>query len=68
MHAEFSIGHFGDERLKKRGALLVRRMVMRRTVCLHRLAGSEAEERRFGRWLGHESMSVRRFTKSRFKL
>jgi hypothetical protein len=36
----------------------VRRMVMGGTVCLRRLAGSEAEERRFGRWLGHDRVTV----------
>jgi hypothetical protein len=33
-------------------------MVMRGTVCLRRLAGSEADERRFGRWLGHDRVTV----------
>ena len=36
----------------------MRRMVMRGTVCLRRLANSEAEERRFGRWLGHDRVTV----------
>jgi hypothetical protein len=33
-------------------------MVMRGTVCLRRLANSEADERRFGRWLGHDRVTV----------
>jgi hypothetical protein len=36
----------------------VRRMVMRGTVCLRQLANSEADERRFGRWLGHDRVTV----------
>jgi hypothetical protein len=33
-------------------------MVMGGTVCLRRLANSEADECRFGRWLGHDRVTV----------
>ena len=44
MLEDYNVGYFGDERLKKNGALLFERMHRHKTVCLHRLGGNRATE------------------------
>jgi hypothetical protein len=54
---EYYVGEFGDVRLKRNGAQLLRRMVERESVCLRRLGESRAEEVRFGRWLSNAKVT-----------
>lgn len=56
--SEYEVGYFGDERLRKSGALLMQRMTDKMTVCLRKLAGDRATEVRFGRWLGNEKVEI----------
>ena len=53
------LGRFGDRRLEKGGALLLERMVGRKSVCLRRLAGGRRREIvRFGRFLANPRVTV----------
>lgn len=53
----YYVGHFGDKRLSRTGAHLVTRMVEKQSVCLRRLGGDRATEKRFGRWLAHPQVT-----------
>lgn len=54
---EFYIGEFGDQRLKRNGAKLLRQMVKQKSVCLRRLGNNRAGEMRFGRWLSNPKVT-----------
>ncbi len=52
------IGYFGDERLRKVGALLVERVAERQEVCLRKVGDDRAEQVKFRRFLLNESVTI----------
>jgi hypothetical protein len=52
------IGYFGDERLRKVGALLVGRVAERQEVCLRKVGDDRAEQVKFRRFLLNGSVTV----------
>lgn len=55
---ETEIGYFGDARLARNGALIVRRVSERQTVCLRKLADDRAEQVKLRRFLENEAVTV----------
>jgi len=51
------LGRFGDRRLAATGARLLAAMEKQRTMCLHALADSREEARRFGAFLDNEAVT-----------
>jgi hypothetical protein len=56
--AEMGIGYFGDERLRKNGALFVERVSERQDVCMRGLADNRSEQVRLRRFLHNEAVTV----------
>ena len=56
--AEMGIGYFGDERLRKNGALFVERVSERQDVCIRGLADNRPEQVRLRRFLHNEAVTV----------
>jgi hypothetical protein len=56
--AESGIGYFGDERLRKNGALILRRVSERQEVCIRRLGDDRPEQVKFRRFLYNEAVTV----------
>jgi hypothetical protein len=54
------LGYFGDERLKKNGALLLERMCARQTVCVRKLSDNRAEKEKLRRFLVNRKVTVSR--------
>ena len=52
----FAIGHFGDLRLAKTGALLFKRLLERLTICIKSLGGNRATEVAFSCFLSNENV------------
>jgi hypothetical protein len=52
----FEIGHFGDTRLSKIGALFFKRISEKLTTCIKALGGNRATEVAFSRFLGNENV------------
>ena len=52
------IGYFGDDRLRKNGALMVQRMIERQEVCIRKLADTRPEQMRFRRFLGNSAVTA----------
>jgi Transposase DDE domain len=52
------IGYFGDERLKKNGALFVRRLSERQEVCIRKLGDDRSEQVRLRRFLHNEAVTA----------
>jgi hypothetical protein len=55
---ETGIGYFGDDRLRKNGALVLQRVIERQEVCIRRLADNRPEQVRFRRFLGNAGVTV----------
>jgi len=55
---DWSVGRFGDARLAKKGALLLRRAVERVTVNLRAAGDGRAEWVGFSRWLNNPSVTA----------
>jgi DDE family transposase len=56
--AESGIGYFGDERLRKNGAVLLQRMIERQAVCVRKLGDDRPEQVKFRRFLYNEAVTV----------
>jgi len=56
--AESGIGYFGDERLRKNGALMVQRVIERQGVCIRKLGDDRSEQVKFRRFLYNEAVTV----------
>ena len=56
--AETGIGYFGDERLKKNGALFVQRVSERQEVCIRKLGDDRSEQVRLRRFLHNEAVTA----------
>src|SRR5271154_3037005 len=56
--AETGIGYFGDERLKKNGALSVQRVSERQEVCIRKLGDDRSEQVRLRRFLHNEAVTA----------
>jgi len=52
------IGYFGDERLRKNGALMVQRVIERQGVCIRKLGDDRSEQVKFRRFLYNEAVTV----------
>src|ERR1700719_925334 len=55
---ESGIGYFGDDRLRKNGALILQRVVERQAVCIRRLGDDRPEQVKFRRFLYNEAVTV----------
>jgi hypothetical protein len=62
------IGYFGDERLRKVGALLVERVAERQEVCLRKVGDDRAEQVKFRRFLLNDSVTVHEMVSRRASL
>lgn len=56
--AETGLGYFGDERRRRVGDLLVRRIGERQEVCIRRLGNNRPEQLRFRRFLYNEAVTA----------
>lgn len=56
--ASDSLGSFGDARREELGAVLLRAMQDKRTMCLHRLAKDRLQTRQFGEFLANGMVST----------
>ena len=56
--ADMEIGYFGDERLRKNGALFVERVSERQDVCIRGLGDNRSEQVRLRRFLHNEAVTV----------
>src|SRR5271167_618712 len=56
--ADMGIGYFGDERLRKNGALFAERVSERQDVCIRGLADNRSEQVRLRRFLHNEAVTV----------
>jgi hypothetical protein len=54
----YSVGDFGDKRLKKTGEKLHERLIESQSVCLRRLGNGRAGEVQFGRFLSNKKVNV----------
>ena len=66
--ADTGIGYFGDERLRKNGALFVERVSERQEVCIRGLADNRSEQVRLRRFLQNEAVTVEEMVAHRAKL
>jgi Transposase DDE domain len=55
---ETGIGYFGDTRLERNGAFIIRRVSERQVVCLRKLADDRSEQVKFRRFLANEAVTV----------
>ena len=56
--ADMEIGYFGDERLRKNGALFAQRVSERQDVCIRGLTDNRSEQVRLRRFLHNEAVTV----------
>jgi len=56
---DMGLGYLGDERRKKTGELVTKRMAERQTVCIRKLADNRAEQVRIRRLLANDAVTYR---------
>ena len=66
--ADMEIGYFGDERLRKNGALFAQRVSERQDVCIRGLADNRSEQVRLRRFLHNEAVTVKEMVAHRAML
>ncbi len=65
---EYSLESFGDVRLDKHGASILRRMALCKTVCLWRLGGDLAGELRIDRFFRSAKVTAEKIVEDRGSL